>query len=381
MRIISVSIIAIFLCAAGCSNSRNDIDSASNGECISRIILNPIDSIGIEMGDSNYVFGIIRAVDFTTNGNIVIGDIASMKMSMYSPEGEFICSGGSQGEGPGEYAAPSGISPSPGGGIMVTDMMGGKLIFYDSLMQFSHELSGFIPNPPTDPVILDNGQIVGSRFIFNNEEENLCNSLHRWEPDETEPSLTYLSRTAEYSQQNPFKVFRDTAVDYCVLKDGRVVSSPLSTEEYIITCFTPEGEIDWEIHRPFEKAERSEEEIEIEREMMRAAVRRNGRDPSFVDQMEFQIWADAVVNLQTDGNRIWARRGGFIEPLFDIYSTRGEYLYSCRIPDLPFGSSIAFTISSHGFMAYLANPEYYSKVYILEEVDVETTELSKTDPL
>ena len=257
---------------------------------------------------------------------------------------------------------------------MVTDMMSGKFIFYDSLLEFSHELSGFIPNPPNNPVILDDGHIVGTRFIFNNEEGNLSNSLHRWEPGETEPELTYFSRRGEFNQQNPQEVFRSTAINCCALPDGRVISSPLSAEEYIITCYTPEGEIDWEIHRPFERTRRSEEEIEIEREMMRAAMRRNGRDPSYADQFEFHAWADAVTDIKTDGERIWARRGGILVPLFDIYSIEGEYLYSCNAPDLPYGSSVAFRISPHGILAYLANPVDYSKVYILIETEVETEE-------
>lgn len=359
----------ILACIIGCTGGDADPESVSSVENTLRTILVPVDSIGIEMGDSNYVFGVIRAADFTTAGNVVIGDIASMRMSMFSPGGEYICSGGRQGEGPGEYAAPSGITPSPGGGFMVTDMMGGKFIFYDSLLEFSHELSGFIPNPPNNPVILDDGHIVGTRFIFNNEGGNLNNSLHRWEPGETEPSITYFSRRGEFNQQNPQAVFRSTAINCCALPDGSVISSPMSTEEYIITCYTPEGEIDWEIHRPFERIRRSEEEIEMEREMMRAAMRRNGRDPSYADQFEFHAWADAVTDLKTDGERIWARRGGVLVPLFDIYSTEGEFLYSCNAPDFPYGSSIAFRISPHGILAYLANPEDYSKVYILKETE------------
>ncbi|MCK4505954.1 MAG: hypothetical protein KAW14_10070 [Candidatus Aegiribacteria sp.] len=375
MKIIpGLSLILILVFVIGCTGGDSNPESVSSVENTLRTILVPVDSIGIEMGDSNYVFGVIRAADFTTAGNVVIGDIASMKMSMFSSGGEYICSGGRQGEGPGEYAAPSGITPSPGGGIMVTDMMGGKFIFYDSLLVFSHELSGFIPNPPNSPVILDDGHIVGIRFIFNNEEGNLSNSLHRWEPGETEPKLTYFSRRGEFNRQNPQEVFHSTAINFCALPDGRVISSPMSTEEYIITCYTTEGEIDWEIQRSFERTRRSDEEIEIEREMMRAAMRRNGRDPAYVDQMDFQTWSDAVVDLETDGERIWARRGGVLVPLFDIYSTEGEYLYSCNVPDLPYGNSIAFRISPQGILAYLANPENYSKIYILKETDIETEE-------
>ncbi|MCD4776164.1 MAG: 6-bladed beta-propeller [Candidatus Aegiribacteria sp.] len=331
----------------------------------------PFDSIGIEMGDSNYVFGIPRALEFTSLGNIVVGDISKMKLLMYSPDGMFIRRGGSEGQGPGEYTAPTGISSTRSGGIMVADAMGGKLIFYDSLLSYTHELAGFTPRPPESPEIQIDGGIVGRSFVFDQETGSLCNSLNRWEPGETETSFSYLERSSDFDQQNPRKVFQETGINFCTLQDGRVIASPLSTEEYTLICFSTEGEVEWEIHPHFERQRRSEEDIEIEREMIRAAMRRNGRDPSYVDQMKFQEWSNAVTNLYTQGNRIWARRGGSLEPLFDIYSTDGEYLYSCSVPSLPYGSSIGFAISpySSNILAYMANPEDYSRIWMLREED------------
>ncbi|MEN8209864.1 MAG: hypothetical protein ABFR50_11510 [Candidatus Fermentibacteria bacterium] len=63
--------------------------------------LTAYDSIGIEMGDSNYVFGQPGALGFTSEGNIVVGDMSTMKLTMYSPDGVFLRSGGSEGEGAG----------------------------------------------------------------------------------------------------------------------------------------------------------------------------------------------------------------------------------------------------------------------------------------
>lgn len=358
-------IMAIF---SSCSKSS---DTEAINEQRAERELAPFDSIGIEMGDSNYVFGMPRALDFTSQGNIIVGDISRMKLTMYSPDGTFICGGGSEGQGPGEYTAPSGISPTLSGGIMVADAMGGKLIFYDSLLKYSHELTGFIPYPPSSPEMLEDGSIVGTRFIFDQEGGSLCNTLGRWESGETELSLSYLERTSDFDQQDPRKVFRETGISYCVLQDGRVIASPLSTEEYVIICYDTEGEIEWEIHPPFERHRRSEEDIEAEREMMRASMRRNGRNPSFVDQMELQEWANAVTGLYGQQDRIWARRGGCLEPLFDIYSTNGEYLYSCSVPFLPYGSSVGFAISpySSSILAYLANPEDYSRIWMMREMD------------
>ncbi len=330
-----------------------------------------LDSIGIEFGDSNYVFGMPRAVEFTSRGNVVVGDISSMKLMMYSPDGTFICSGGSEGQGPGEYTAPSGISSTPSGGIAVSDAMSGKIIFYDSSLDYSHELTGFTPQPPGVPEILDDGSIVGTRFGFDRESGKLTNTLSLWKPEETEASFDYLERSSSFDQQNPMKVYQEIGINFCVLEDGRVIVSPLSADEYSLTCYNTENGMDWEIHPTYEKKRRSEEDLEIEREMMRNAMRRNGQDASYADQLELQEWANAVTGLYAQKDKIWVRRGNNLLPLFDVYSTDGEFLYSCSVPNMPFGSNIAFTISPYSsvILAFLANPEDYPKIWLLQEVD------------
>ena len=198
----------------------------------------------------------------------------------------------------------------------------------------------------------------------------MCNSLSLWEPGETEPDITFMSRTDDIDPQNPRKIFRKTAISFCVLPDGRVVASPVSPDDYVITCFSSDGEIAWEIDRPFRRTERTEEEVEIEKEMMHAAIRRNGGNPALVEQMDFNRWAEAVNSLQITGTEICARRGGTVEPRFDVFDMDGVFLYTCSIPELPFGSSIAVRVSAHGFLAYIANPEDYSRIFLLEKVTV-----------
>lgn len=220
-------IFIIIAILSGCDRNTPDNTEVTNAHQIERELV-LFDSIGIEMGDSNYVFGIPRALEFTSLGNIVVGDISKMKLTMYSPDGMFIRRGGSCGQGPGEYTAPTGISPTRSGGIMVADAMGGKLIFYDSLLNYSHELSGFAPRPPGSPEIQIDGSIVGISFVFDQEAGSLCNSLNRWESGETEASFSYLERTSDFDQQNPRKVFQETGINF---RNGRMPSPTCTHRE------------------------------------------------------------------------------------------------------------------------------------------------------
>lgn len=366
--VIAVCVSALFLTCSGQSGT-----PPADAEIeIPEHELVPIDSIGIEMGDSNYVFGLPRALEFTSKGNIVVGDMATMKMMMYSPDGVFMRSGGSKGEGPGEYLAPTGISSDTSGGLVVADIMGAKLIFFDSLLNYSHEWRALQSGLPYKPVMLSCGSIVDILLDYDREERSVTvsNTLGRWDPGETEMSVSYMCRSAEVEPQNPSSSFYESAITFCVLQDGRVVASPVSMEEYIITCYTPEGEVDWEINPDYEKHKLCQEELDLQLEMRRASLIRRGLDPSGADRVPLMEWAVAVSKLYAQEDRIWARRSEGIIPVFDIYSTEGEFLYSCSVPTLPYGSNVGFAISPYSstVLAYLANPEDYSRIWILQEI-------------
>ncbi len=71
------------------------------------------DSIGVELGDSNLVFGTIVGAEYLPNGNIAIGDMTKVTVNIYSPRGDYIASVGQKGQGPGEYLLLSSFAIKP----------------------------------------------------------------------------------------------------------------------------------------------------------------------------------------------------------------------------------------------------------------------------
>jgi len=353
--------IGVILLMAGCGAESPDTESAAE-----TVELTPRDTIGIEIGDSCYTFGVIGAAEYTTTGNIAVGDISVMRMRLYSPDGTYIGSGGSSGEGPGEYAYPTGAFPTAGGGIAVTDAMGGKVIFYDSLLTFDHEVLGFVPNTPQLVTVLGDGALVGSTFTFDQETMEVRNSLQRWEEGETEASVTYLTRAAVYDPSDPMAVFEGLAIHACALPDGRVVAAPLSTDEYVLTCYLPDGGVDWVTERPFERTRRDEEVIETDRELMRAAAERNGGSVAMVDELPIPEWSHSIAGLQTDGSRIWVRRDGSMVPEYDVFDFEGGFLFPCEVPGLPYAAGINIRFSPFGALAFEVDPADFSKVILID---------------
>lgn len=109
------------------------------------VYLTIADSIGIEMGDSNYVFGGIAGVAYTPSGNIAVLDIQKHSVSIFSPEGEFLQSVGRHGSGPGEFLLPAGMAFQPNGALIVSDAMGGKLAFFDENYTHTGKLDASSP--------------------------------------------------------------------------------------------------------------------------------------------------------------------------------------------------------------------------------------------
>jgi hypothetical protein len=356
-----------FLCAvllAGCGAAPEEATGGSPETDTVRLV--PRDTIGIELGDTCYTFGMIGAAEYLSTGNIAVGDVSAMRIRIYSPDGTFLRSGGREGEGPGEFAYPSGAWPAPGGGIAVGDAMGGKVIFYNSFLELDHEVTGFIPSTPQIVSVLGDRAMVGSSFSFDQETMEVVNNLQRWEDGESEASVTYMTRSGVFDQNDPMAIFEDLAINACALPDGRVVAIPLSSEEYMLTCFHPDGEVDWVKEMPFERSRRDEEVIETDRMLMRSTMERYGESGAMVDDIPIPEWSHAVLSLQTDGTRLWARRDGTMIPRYDVFDFDGSLLFHCEVPDLPFAAGVMIRFSPFGALAFEADPADYSRVILLD---------------
>ncbi len=363
------AVVGIFALSCGGTEAENGTVSAEGaGERHSSADsqLTVVDTIGVELGDSVRMFGTVGAVCYSTEGNLLVGDVGKMRIRMFSPSGEHLHSGGRRGEGPGEFAGPGGLYPTPGGGVAVPDRMGGKIIYYDSTLSLQREWKGFAGRPPAEMVQLPGGSIVGTEIDFDRQEGRLVNRLCRWEPGAAEPSVTYLERSADFNRENPRQAWHETAIYFAAFDDGRVVSTPESRQECVITCWSPEGEMEWRVERPFERVRRPEEDMAWEREMLRRQMTRRGGDASFADQVEIPQWSEAVIDMQVVDGRIWVRRGGSAVPFYEVLDGRGGLLYTCSVPELPYGSGVEIHVSTHGVLAYQSNPMDYYKVYLLE---------------
>ncbi len=327
--------------------------------------LEVVDSIGIELGDEAYVFGSVSAAVVTTGGRIVLNDITTFRTSIFDSEGRFLGWCGGEGEGPGEYTRPSGLAPTPGGGFAITDQGCGKVMFFDSSGVLLEEIAGFAPETPVSVVVLPGRAIVGSTREFDRENGTAGTSVCRWEPGETSPSTVYYTRMVDLDPQNPSRTFSASSVSFSAAGDGRVFVSPAGTEAYSITCFSPGGEVLWVSEPPFTRRRRSEEDLANELEVMERVFERRGR-PGMIDYWEAEEWCTAVSDLDVSEGLLWARRGTERVPWYDVLDLDGNRLFTCSADRFPFWAYAAVAHGGDFSVAYLADPDDYPRLYILE---------------
>ena len=143
-------ILTLLLGSMGCGQGR-DPENATDSELPAApdtLILAVTDTIGVEMGDSCYVFGQLMKACHSTDGDVIVLDMQQARLCVYSPEGVFSGYIGAPGPGPGEFQVPVGFAVFPEGGVVVTDAISRVLSFFDGEGGYTDMMSGFFPTPP-----------------------------------------------------------------------------------------------------------------------------------------------------------------------------------------------------------------------------------------
>jgi len=340
------------------------------------------DSIGIELGDSNYVFGQIAGADITPNGEIAILDAQRSCISIFSPSGEFVQSIGRQGSGPGEFQLARGMSffqheddivesevPVPDSlepGVVVSDVMGGKLIYFNSELEYMMDVQGFYPSPPAVLAGVNDGAIVGMKPVFLQNEEGMFMgfTIGRWELGEVEPSVVYFESISPFDPAD-LTTMQDDILNFGVTPEGIVLTASLSTEVYEFTVWSAEGEeLFTVVDENFERVLKTQEEIDLETELVNNMMIQQGMPPEMAN-WEPDPYNSAIGGLWVDDlDRIWVTRGTTRTPTFNVYDMEGNLLFTAALDAGERASSWGVIIKENQFLAFDADPELYPLLFI-----------------
>ncbi len=328
------------------------------------------DSIGVEMGDSNLVFGQIVDAQFLPDGNIAVADMQKNKISIFTAEGEFVTAVGRKGSGPGEYLMLSTFEVTEDGGFIVPDVMGGKLNFYDSEYSFTDAMTGFFPTPPMMISSVDGGFVgLKPEFEQGEDEMHMGMGIYLW-TDSAAADVEY-ARNMILFDMNDLAATVKTMVFFDTDRNDNVLSAPYSTEEYIITSQSPDGEQRWQIVEDFPRVKKSDEEIAEEQELIRSRMVAAGTPAEMADLFQIEEYKVFVGQLEVDNmNRLWVLSSVYDTAVYRIYDCEtGEFLFTAALRADEAHEDMVPSISDYGITGLDAYSDEWSRVYIIQPED------------
>jgi len=354
------------------SCGQNGSDPTAREPWQDRMDLLVIDSIGIESGDSNYVFGAIGDVCFGYQGEILILDQAGSNIKAFSNTGDFITRISGSGSGPGELSLPLSLSCLEDGRIFVLDPMSNSYkVFNGSDYSYIEEVVLWSNNPPMDPCGLDGGYYLGLKFEMDQSDGSLTgiSTLGRFRMGEAEPLVIYY-RDEFPVDFNDLGLFVKNMLRSLVFtgdRSGRIFFSEMSTHSYEVLAFSSDGTELFHITADLSPVSRTIEEMDEEKAYMEHWVSRMGGMGGMPIEWDPEPFRWMVTGLGVDmQERLWVQRGTELEPVFDVFDMTGEHLFSARFPME--GLSWKFHIESRGMLGWEEDPESgVQKVYIVEE--------------
>ncbi len=365
--------IILALTVAACGNGQEEPavnEPAEDTEVVLELLF--VDSIGVELGDSNFVLGSIEASSHTLDGNILILDRPACCVREYTTGGEFVKQYGRRGTGPGEVINPLSMTRLTDGRIVILDQQTGGLHAFSP----EGEWLGITAEILSEPILwiapAESNTYVGTHNTFDVVDGQLLVTavVGKYESDSGEPIITYWENTFPFDFADFTVLINESyfANVFTSDREGNVFLAQRDTEEYHITGFDVNGEVFVEFGLDIPMAEKSEQEIIEEAEFWNTRARNmgaNGQLNYLPDPFRWKIHSMGI----DDQQRLWVRRGTEETPILDVFDYEGNHLFTAELPGitgLP-GLYWEVRVDEEGILAWSLDPlDGYQKLYILE---------------
>lgn len=368
---LSVLISAISL--SGCGEDPADgPEEVPEAPSIDTLSITVTDTIGVEMGDSSFVFALLVEACYGPDGSIFALDAQKCCISAYSPEGEHLFHFGRHGAGPGEFQFPTSMTPIPDGRLVVADMLNRGVSFFDENGEYMGMLTDFAFGPPSDLTPGPENSLFGQYVIMdmNEGEMELSLAVGRWDDlQDPDPTVTYVSYPMDMNVSgDEDEIPRSAELDFAVDQAGNIFIAEVSDTLMKICGYSPDCDTIFHLSEERERVLKSQEEIDAGALGISVTMGDGGAYASTFRNEDVYQWRNITRSIGVDGlNRIWVEMGDADNPYFRVYDQSGE-LIAVAFPDVDFGmvGAPAFSITPWGMLAYDRDPLDYPKIYLLE---------------
>jgi len=335
------------------------------------VVVNVTDTLGLLTGDSTLVFGTITQASWGEDGNLYVLDGQFGRLSIYSPELEFLRYVGRLGQGPGEFQYPQSFAFLRDGRLAVSDWGGGSVVFFDSSFNYIEHLTGYYPDSPRYIV-----RGPGDTYVAMNMEMSQSgadvegNSYVARFGQGIEPEQIFISWplmiTVHGDPEDPDLSVGRVDQDFDSNLEGSVYLAERDDSTYLVHAFLADGTADTLVFKQWERIEKTQEQREQE---ICEDTRDEGEDGGQMGRQTYlnvYPWFNAIGSVDVDAAvNIWVGQAYTDMPTFEVYSPSGELLYVAVIPELEGIQGLEYSFRND-YLAYDRQPLDYPKVYFLE---------------
>ncbi len=366
------ALLLITSCDSGNTEQIDDVVSEAVPEGPPHIKLTVLQTIGVELGETDYVFGRIVDAVQTTDGGVLALDLTTLNVRRYDSSGIFIRSGGREGSGPGEFQNPMGLAILEDNRFIVTDMAGSAIkVFNDSLV-WIEDITGFFPRPPFTVRSAGGDDFTGLLPAFDREEGLMGYSVARLETGNSEPTVIFTEDMAPFDPSRLGPLGAESTPIFTSGNSGNVFVSMPFADKISIIGYLPDGEIFLEINEYVESVFKTDEELaDEEAEFEEFVSRRSGRGGRMSGiELTFDpvLYRRCASELGIDNlDRLWVRLGGYRYPFWNVYDMSGEILFTASLEmDDPDIDEMTVRITDNGAVAWVRDPVSWPRLYLIE---------------
>lgn len=368
MRYSSASISALVLLSASCGGGPPPAETPA--EVVVDTLV-PVDSIGIMMGDSNYMFGAIADFDALDDGGVAVLDRITERVSIFDAGGVFVSSFGGHGEAPGEFQWPASICVLPSGTILVLEGASGKVNVFDATGVFvsSWTMEG-MGIYPMEVEALDDSSFASYIFSMGMDEDGLSTlfTLRRYHALTGDVLAEFAAWEAPASGSTDFT---DAFLVFATDGAGSLYLSRAASDRWMVEVFDASANpVDTLLCFP---------------ELPRVAVGSDSEHVPGVPRIGYMYqdsdqgnmvsgttnlpeFFPAVARLSVGaGGYLWVQRGGPDTSVWDVISPEGQPVGRHLMSIADSSRVILLSISTDGAVyAFDAASEDYHRLYRLE---------------
>ena len=371
-QLLLICLFSLFFLSCGKDSTERECPLILFGEADSNPgILSIEDSIGIETGDSNYVFGSVGRVEVHPDGSILVLDRIKCTIFQFSPSGEFMGHIGRKGEGPGEFLQPGFFAVTQNGFVCVSDTEQGWTYFGPD-----GEVLNTYPCSHARPMQMKAapfGGILGIRSLLSRGDNCLAaeKSICLWEEESPDSVITvYLTQnyTFDITDMNRFRSDLIRVDHFPMLfaaGDDFVCIAPSPRDEPVLLVYDTDGSFRDSLELPYPLVPRSDEEIAEQKEYMEDFLYTSSQHTHTVDWEPFPDHP-LITALGVDArNRIWVQRGFEFHPVFDLFHKAGNHVETFILPEVNRTDHLSFHLCRYGILAVPEAPENFYEVYLI----------------